>query len=589
MGLRERGRTAGGAAVTGDRHPDNVRFGPFLLQGRERRLVRDGTPIALEPRSFDVLSLLVAHAGSLVTKDDLLTRVWAGRVVEEGNLHVHIAALRKLLGPAAIATVARHGYRFTLPVEAFAVAVEARPELCTTCRSRCRPSSGARTTCCRSRSASRVRGWSPWAASAAAARRGSRSRSRHGSGPRSRTAFASSTWRTSRTATASRGRSRRRSTCASSATFRCSRPSFVTAAAAHLLLVLDNCEHVVDACAAMLASLLAATTSLRVLATSRERLGVPGEVVVSLRALTAPPAGAEADLQALPASESVRLFIDRARQVVPEFGLDAANAAAIAEICRRLDGIPLAIELAAALVELLSVEQIRGRLDDRFRLLAGSVRADPRHRTLLATLASSYACLAPAEQRCLARVAVFTGGFTLEAAAAVAGDGDEIAMLRLIGRLVDKSLVQVDRSGDADPRYMMLETVREYARAELATTGDAAVVQARHRDYFLAFARIAQAQMLGAGTRTWTPRIHAELPNLLAACAACDALPDGVATRARPRGELAHLLACGGTLRRWAARLRVGARRTGGDPRALARGKALYALGQHLYVFGRLQ
>jgi tetratricopeptide (TPR) repeat protein len=188
-----------------------------------------------------------------------------------------------------------------------------------------------------------------------------------------------------------------------------------------------------------------------------------------------------------------------------------------------------------------------------------------------------------------ARLAVFAGGFTLAASAAVAGDGDELATMRLIGRLVDKSLVRVDRSGESDPRYAMLETVREFARAELASSGEAAVVERRHRDHFVGFARTAQAELLGAGTRAWTPRIAAELPNLLAACAACDGTPDGVATGLDLAANLRTFwLAVG----RFEDGLRVyeqALARPGGDPRSHQRGKTLYALGQHHYVFGRLQ
>ena len=355
-----------------------------------------------------------------------------------------------------------------------------------------------------------------------------------------------------------------------------------------MLLVLDNCEHVVAACASLVERLLTGTPALRVLTTSRERLGLPGERVIPVCSLTTPPADAASGAQALLAYESVRLFVDRAREVAPEFVIGAGNAAAVAEICRRLDGIPLALELAAALVELLSAEQIRERLDDRFRLLTGSARADARHRTLLATLTSSHACLAPDEQRCFARLSVFTGGWTLAAAAAVLREGDEMSTLKRLSRLVDKSLVRVDRATAAEPRYGMLETVRQFARDLLEASDERDDARERHLDFFLALARSAQAEFFGPAMRDWLARLDVELPNILAAIAWCRHAPDGVlrglefATNLRSYWLARGLFALGEQVYDDALA------RTGGDPRSMQRGRALYALGQHHYVRGRL-
>ena len=259
-----------------------------------------------------------------------------------------------------------------------------------------------------------------------------------------------------------------------------------------LLLILDNCEHLLAGTAAAADDLLAAAEKLCVLATSREALGIEGERLLNVGPLGAPAPGAR-DLAAVAASDAVVLFVDRARQVVRDFTLDEPNVDAVADICRRLDGIPLAIELAAARVKVLSVDQIRSRLDDRFRLLTGgSKSALPRHQTLQATIAWSYDSLAPEEQHLLRLLSVFAGGWTLDTATAVYGGGaDEFDVLDLLTRLIDKSLVIVSRDSKRDPRYSLLETVRQFAAERLVEAEDAAAVRRRHADAFLAIAERA--------------------------------------------------------------------------------------------------
>jgi non-specific serine/threonine protein kinase len=235
------------------------------------------------------------------------------------------------------------------------------------------------------------------------------------------------------------------------------------------LLVLDNCEHVLDPAAELADTLLGACADLKLIATSREGLGIDGERIVSLRSLSVPPRAEAHTLATVEASEAVRLFVDRAQVVDPQFGLSEASAGPVAEICRRLDGIPLAIELAAARVRVLSVEEICARLDDRFRLLTGgSKTALPRHQTLRATIQWSFDQLAPQEQQLFRVFSVFAGGWTLAAATRVAGpEADEFEVLDAITRLVDKSLVTMEREVAGESRYAMLETVRQYAQEQL--------------------------------------------------------------------------------------------------------------------------
>ncbi len=250
-------------------------------------------------------------------------------------------------------------------------------------------------------------------------------------------------------------------------------------ASRRMLLVLDGCERARTQCAALVERLLESASGLAIVATGREHLGVPGERTFAVRTLALPPRSVD-DPQAIEASEAVQLFLDRARLVVPEFAPGSADLAAIAEICRRLEGIPLAIEFAAARVKLLSVAQIRARLDDHLRLLESGGAAPTRHETLRASIQWSYDHLAPAQQQLLRRFAVFPEGGTLAAALAVHGEArDEFAVLDLMSGLVDQSLVQVERSGDGEVRYDLLQVVRQFALEKLAESGEEAAVRAR--------------------------------------------------------------------------------------------------------------
>ncbi|GMV03947.1 MAG: hypothetical protein AMXMBFR53_02290 [Gemmatimonadota bacterium] len=284
------------------------------------------------------------------------------------------------------------------------------------------------------------------------------------------------------------------------------------------LLVLDNCEHVVDRSASLVDHLLRACPGVRILATSREPLAVQGE-----RSWLVPPLSLPAsdDPAALEASEAVRLFVERAREVAPDFAVGEANALAVAEICRRLDGIPLAIELAAARVRLLAPEQIRDRLDDAFRLLASSSRtAVPRHRTLRAAMDWSHELLGDAERVLLRRLSVLRGGGTLDAVEAI-GSGAPLAaedVLDTLARLVDRSLVSV-REHQGASRYFLLETVRQYAAERLAESGEADGVHGRHLGHYLAVAAEAETRFRTAARLHWIPRLLPDIDNLREALA----------------------------------------------------------------------
>jgi predicted ATPase len=290
-----------------------------------------------------------------------------------------------------------------------------------------------------------------------------------------------------------------------------------------MLLVLDNCEHLADPVARLLDTLLDACSRVRVLATSREALGVEGEVVWRVSSLSVP------DTDRLPAAEemarydAVRLFLDRARLRVPGFNLRPDNTAIVAEICHKLDGIPLAIELAAAKVKVLSVGQIARRLNDSLGLLMGGSRvALPRHRTLRGMLDWSHALLPEEERILFRRLSVFVAGFALGAAERIcAGDGlVEGDVLGLLSGLVDKSLVLVSE-GEDEARYRLLEMVRQYAEEKLHASGEEAALRSRHARFYLELAEHADSELTGAEQEVWLDRLEAELANLRVALRWC--------------------------------------------------------------------
>jgi predicted ATPase/class 3 adenylate cyclase len=290
--------------------------------------------------------------------------------------------------------------------------------------------------------------------------------------------------------------------------------------ARHLLLVLDNCEHLLAGCALLVDALLRSCPQVRVLATSREALGIAGETSWRVPSLGLPDVRTAAGLDALTQCEAVRLFVERAAAVQPHFQITPQNATAVAEVCRRLDGIPLAIELAAVRVKALGVEQVAARLDQRFRLLTGGSRtALPRQQTLRALMDWSYGLLAPPEQALFNRLSVFAGGWSLEAAEAVCAGG-EIAtedVLDVLVRLVDKSLVLAEVDADGIARYGLLETLRQYGREQLLASGEAGAVHDRHAAYYLALAEQAEREQHGPEQLAWFERLDLEHDNLRAA------------------------------------------------------------------------
>jgi predicted ATPase/DNA-binding CsgD family transcriptional regulator len=308
----------------------------------------------------------------------------------------------------------------------------------------------------------------------------------------------------------------------------------------HLLLILDNCEHLIEASARLADALLHAVPLLKILTSSREALGIGGEVAWRVPSLEVPNPTDQLPIESLTQYAAVRLFVERAALALPTFALTPSNAPAVAQVCRRLDGMPLAIELAATRVKALSAEQIAARLDDRFRLLTtGSRTAVPRQQTLRAAMDWSYGLLTEPERVLLRRLSVFAGGWTLDAAEEVCADDaaaglapsytgqpqggqpqglrlQQTDVLDLLTRLVEKSLVVAEeQAGEA--RHRMLETIRQYAREKLLESDETNAIRDRHLSFFLRLAEDAEPHLIGAAEAIWFARLERDYANLRAA------------------------------------------------------------------------
>lgn len=292
-----------------------------------------------------------------------------------------------------------------------------------------------------------------------------------------------------------------------------------------MLLIMDNCEHLSEACARLARQLLIEAPELCILATSREALGIEGETLYLLSGLPWPSSDSKVmregqgkvDLKVLMGYDAVRLFVERARSILPDFSLTFENANAIVEICKRLDGLPLALELASARINVLSVQEIAARLNDRLTLLTSGKRGgEQRHQTLKAAIDWSYALLTDEEQILLRRLAVFTAGCSHDAAETVcSGEGIVPArMLDLLASLVDKSLVIAETTGNAPARCRLLETIREYALEKLDQAGEAPRVRDRHLDFFLNRAEEAMPKQFEAYQQLWLNWLETEHDNL---------------------------------------------------------------------------
>jgi predicted ATPase/DNA-binding winged helix-turn-helix (wHTH) protein len=514
-----------------DAAPARLRFGRFELQPTERRLLADGAPLALGARAFDMLCLLAASGGRLVSKDELLDTVWAGLVVAENNLQVQASTLRKLLGADAIATIPGRGYRFALPVRSDDAPAAAPPPAPVAAA----PRGSAllqRLPALIGRDAElgALRGLCDDAPLVTLLGPGGIGKTRLAQAlaqERLDRAPEAVAWVELAPLAVPALLPGAVAAAVGLAPHTGSDPLAALAAALRpldLLLVLDNAEHLLDGVARLAQALLRGTRGVRLLVTSQAPLRLEEERVLRLDALALPPAAAGAPLTPAQALDhgAVALLVERARAADRRFALDAHNLDAVLAVCRRLDGLPLALQFAAARLPALGVQALADGLDRRFALLnAGSRGAPARHGTLQAALDWSHGLLAPEDQAVLRRLGVFAGGFTLELAVDVAAPGtpgfDRWELVDRLAALVERSLVAAD-GGDV-PRYALSETGRAYALDRLAEAGEADALRRRHATALRARFAAAQDDWLRLPDDAWLARYAPELDNLRAALA----------------------------------------------------------------------
>ena len=512
--------------------PTAIDFGRFRILPHRRELLADNQPVELGGRAFDVLMVLIEARGAVVRKETLMGRVWPDRTVDENNLPAQITALRKAFGADRdlIRTVPSRGYQFTGEIRAAATSSDQPPVLTTSAPF----AASARAPTNLPVSVSELIGREVELDEVLGLVASHRLVTLVGAGGIGKTRlgieaarhllprFADGIWIVElaplsdpelvpvAVATA----------LGLELTSGAASPLSVANAvrSKQLMLVLDNCEHMLDAAARMAETLLRANPAACVIATSREPLRAEGEWVCLVPPLAVPKEGS-ADRDDPLRYGSVQLFVERARAAAPNFSPDARLAGAMAAICRRLDGIPLAIELAAARVAALGINGLAARLDYRLGLLAGSRRtATSRHRTLRATLDWSYELLTEAERVVLRRLAIFAGGFTLQSAAAVAVD-DEIAasdVVDCIASLVAKSLVTADAGGTV-LRYRLLETTRAYLAEKLSQIGEFFTVAQRHARRYVELFEDAEAETETRPTDEWLAIYGPRIDNVRAA------------------------------------------------------------------------
>lgn len=484
-------------------------FGPFLLNVERRELMLHDIPVTLGQRAIEVLLALVSRSGQLVTKDEIMDAVWPGTTVEENNLQVHISVLRKTFALAAdpksfLLTVAGRGYRFVAPVrplESVPNQSKQVPDIS--------PAQNARRTTNLLQQLTSFIGRHREMERIARQLRQHRLLTLTGTGGIGKTRLAiEAGWQLASDYTDGvwmvdlavlQDPMLVPTTISTVLGLNSSLAGGLRAAAAelsekHLLLILDNCEHVIGEAANCAEALLRTCAHLRILATSRERLAISGENVVCISPLPLPPETEASTVKSAWESEAVRLFVERAQGLGEELPLTDEAAIEIAAICRRLDGLPLAIEMAAPRLRVLSLSQLASDLDKHFGLLIeGNRTASPRHRSLQAILDWSYALMTDAERSLLQQLSIFAGSVDLEAILAVTTDPGtaRLQTIDVLTALIDKSLVATERESGI-VKYRLLETTRDYAREKLPADSGRAL-RCRHIEFFLA--RLAQAAL----------------------------------------------------------------------------------------------
>ncbi len=501
--------------MTGDhaeRPPRSFTFGPFVLIPERQLLLQGEAPVRIGGRALDILTALVERPGELVNKRELMARVWPNIIVDEGNLKVNMAALRRALGDGVgtaqyIATVTGRGYRFIASVQVSGLSGFAPPSPAAATRSHNLPIA---TT--------RVFGRADAIEAIQRELGASRLVTIVGAGGIGKTTVALAV------AEHALGLTRDGVWLIDLAPLK--DPSLVPNAIAaaiglathstntlaalgsylrdcEMLLVLDNCEHIIEAAALCADRILAEAPDVRILATSREPLRVRGERVRRLPGLGVPPGSSGLNAAEALRFSAIQLFVDRATDRLESFELSNANAQIVTEICRRLDGLALAIELAATRVDSLGMDGLLAHLDDRFRLLSGHRGGPERHRTLTAMIDWSYDLLSDSECVVIRRLSVIAGSFSLDSACAVAGEGlERVRVIDDLANLVAKSLLSVDVDAD-DLAYRLLETTRAYCLERLRLSGEEEVVRRRHAEHICAVLERAASEWAQRPAPDW--------------------------------------------------------------------------------------
>lgn len=498
-----------------------LRFGRFRLQPTQRQLFDNGVPVKLGGRAFDVLWALVERRDRAVPKKELMQLAWPKRVVEENNLQVQVVTLRKLLGPATITTIPGRGYQFTAPLDGAGqpetAAVKAPSPTTappTNLPAELQPLYGRDDDLAR---LSQMIERHPLVSVVGPGGIG-KTRLAQAAAYSARADFADGVWLVELAPLTDPALAISAVAQTLEVQLR-AEPNAIdlaeTLRARRMLLVLDNCEHLLESVAEIVAALRREAPSVRVLATSQEPLRLPDEQVCRLGTLTLPE---NVPIDVARRVGAVALFVARAQAAAPAFVLTESTLPIVLDICRGLDGIALAIELAAARVPLLGLDGLRAKLGDRLKVLTAGARLAPRrHQTLRAAFEWSHSLLTSDERTVFRRLGVFVGTFGLESAQCVASAGtiDQWLVLEILGTLVDKSLVVVEAA--AEPRYRLLESGRAYALEQLAESGEREAVLRQRAEALLAVFNRSRDEYWTTTTGARIDRYAADIDNLRAA------------------------------------------------------------------------
>jgi predicted ATPase/DNA-binding winged helix-turn-helix (wHTH) protein len=505
-----------------------ISFGPYRLLAARRLLLEGDQPVRLGSRAFDILEALVERAGEVVGKEQLIARAWPKTYVEEANLKIQVSALRRALGDGQdgnryVITVPGRGYNFVAPVRREEPSRAPQPPIVASTAAHNLPIAVTRMI-------------GREEAVAALASRLSRERLVTIVGPggigkttvalavaeRVVAGYEHGVWLVDLAPLADPRLVPSAVATVLGLEVRTEDPLPALIAALRdnrMLLLLDNCEHVIEAVAGLAAALLGGTSGVSILATSREPLGIAGEREYRLAPLRSPQASSRLTAAEAVTFPAVQLFVERVTATVEDFALTDANAPLVVEICRRLDGLPLAIEFAAPRVEVLGIEGLAARLDESLQLLGVRRRTTmPRHQTMRAVVDWSYGLLSEDEQLVFRALGIFAGGFTVEAAAAVAMDAANTPTVAIdrLADLVAKSLVVADVSG-TKPRFRLLDTTRAYAIEKLGASGERERIARRHAEYYRDLFERAEREVSARPSGEWLVDYAGELDNLRAA------------------------------------------------------------------------